>query len=87
MQIPALFGHQAFAVNYYYEAYGFSPERHALQQLLSAPTWSHAIDEAAAKYHWTHLLVRRDFSHPAVIPLEKIFENDVYTVFRFKPPA
>jgi hypothetical protein len=84
MQIPALFGHQAFAVNYYYEAYPFSPERHELQQLLSAPRWTDAIDQAAAGHHWTHLLIRKDYPHPAVIPLETVFENAVYAVFRFK---
>ena len=34
MQIPALFGHQAFAINYAYEVYDFSAERQQLQQLL-----------------------------------------------------
>lgn len=83
MQIPALFGHQAFAVNYFYEFFSFSNERHALQQLLSAPQWTSAIDQAASAYHWTHLLIRKDYPHPTSIPLEKTFENDAYAVFRF----
>jgi hypothetical protein len=71
MQIPALFGHQAFAVNYIYEKYSFSSE------------WRDAISEAARTYHWTHLLIRKDYVHPDPIPLERLFENQFYVVFRF----
>ena len=39
MQIPAIFGHQAFAVNYAHEAV---EERRPLQQLLQQPMWSDA---------------------------------------------
>ena len=83
MQIPALFGHQAFAVNFAYEVFEFSRERHALQPLLQAEQWSDAIDEAARLYGWTHLLIRRDYAHPASIPLEQIFVNEFYEVYRF----
>ncbi len=83
MQIPALFGHQAFAVNYVYEAYDFSAERMTLQQLLKGAHWNPAIDAAARQYHWTHLLIRKDYPHPDGIPLERIFDNDFYSVFRF----
>ena len=44
MQIPAIFGHQAFAVNYAHEAV---EERRPLQQLLQQPAWSDAILDAA----------------------------------------
>ena len=84
MQIPALFGHQAFAVNYAYEVFAFSRERHALQPLLQAEQWSDAIDEAARRYGWTHLLIRRDYAHPASIPLERIFGSELYEVYRFR---
>jgi hypothetical protein len=80
MQIPALFGHQAFAVNYAHEAV---EERRELQQLLQRPEWSDAIPEAARTHHWTHLVIRKDYVHPAPIPLEQIFENQFYAVFRF----
>jgi hypothetical protein len=86
MQIPALFGHQAFAVNYAYEFYDFSPQRQDLQGLLRSEEWSPAIDEAARAHQWTHLLVRKDYPHPSVIPLALVFENDVYSVFRFGSP-
>ena len=81
MQLPALFGHQAFAVNYAYEVV---PEgRRELQTLLQQPEWSDAIPEAARTHHWTHLVIRKDYVHPAPIPLEQVFENDFYAVFLF----
>jgi hypothetical protein len=80
MQIPALFGHQAFAVNYAHEAV---EERRDLQRLLQQPDWTGAILEAARTHHWTHFLVRKDYPHPSSIPLEQIFENESYAVFRF----
>lgn len=84
MQIPAIFGHQAFAVNYAYEIYPFSRERRRLQDLLQTPEWSEAIAEAAGRYRWTHLVIRKDYVHPAPIPLERIFENRSYAVYRFQ---
>jgi hypothetical protein len=83
MQIPALFGHQAFAVNYAYELFEFSRDRRELQTLLQAPEWSDAIDQAAGQYRWSHLLIRKDYMHPASIPLQRIFENESYAVYRF----
>ena len=83
MQIPALFGHQAFAVNYAYEVFEFSRDRRALQALLEAEQWSSEIDDAARTYGWTHLLIRKDYVHPVPIPLEQVFENESYAVYRF----
>jgi hypothetical protein len=85
LQIPALFGHRAFAVNFVYEHYSFSEERRAAQELLQAPEWNAAIDEAAERYGWTHLLIRKDYAHPKAIPLQKQFDSDAYSVFRFNP--
>jgi hypothetical protein len=83
MQIPALFGHQAFAVNYAYEIYEFSRERRELQTLLQTEAWSDDIAHAARKYRWTHLLIHKEYRHPSPIPLEKIFENESYAVYFF----
>jgi hypothetical protein len=83
MQIPALFGHQAFAVNYAYEVVPSPRERRELQGLLQQPAWSEQILEAARTHRWTHLLIRKDYVHPAPVPLEQIFENEFYAVFRF----
>jgi hypothetical protein len=84
MQIPALFGHQAFAVNYAYEVFEFSRSRQALQPLLQAEAWSPAIDEAARVHGWTHLLIHKDYVHPRPVPLERVFENQRYAVYRFE---
>jgi hypothetical protein len=83
MQIPALFGHQAFAINYAYEVYDFSVERQRLQQLLESREWSPLIDDAARRYGWTHLIIRKDYPHPDQIPLIKVFDGPEYEVFRF----
>ena len=83
MQIPALFGHQAFAINYAYEVYDFSAERQQLQQLLEGPEWVPMIDEAARRYGWTHLIIRKDYPHPDPIPLTKVFDSPEYAVFQF----
>ena len=80
MQIPALFGHQAFAVNYAHEAV---EERRGLQELLQRLEWSDAIMDAARTHHWTHLVIRKDYVHPATIPLAQVFENPFYSVYRF----
>jgi hypothetical protein len=83
MQIPALFGHQAFAVNYAYEVVPSPRERRELQTLLQERQWSDRILEAARTHEWTHLLIRKDYVHPAPIPLELLFENEFYAVYRF----
>ena len=80
-QIPAVFGHQAFAVNYAYEVVG--EERRGLQKLLEQQEWAGEILAAAQTHHWTHLLIRKDYPHPTPIPLERIFDNDEYAVYRF----
>jgi signal transduction histidine kinase len=80
MQIPALFGHQAYAVNYAHEAV---EERRPLQRLLQQPAWSDAILDAARAHGWTHLLIRKDYVHPVPVPLERIFDNQFYEVYRF----
>jgi hypothetical protein len=80
IQIPALFGHQAFSVDFAGEPI---EDRRELQRLLQRPTWTDAISTAARTYHWTHLLIRKDYVHPRPIPFPQIFENDAYAVYRF----
>jgi len=80
IQIPALFGHQGFSVDFAGEPI---EDRRELQRLLQRPEWSDAISSAARQYHWTHLLIRKDYVHPRPIPLMPIFENDSYVVYRF----
>jgi hypothetical protein len=81
MQIPALFGHRAFAVNFEYEDYHASPTRRQAQGLLQQGNWTDAIDRAAREHGWTHLLIRNDYKHPDPIPLDKVFDNGTYSVY------
>jgi hypothetical protein len=83
LQIPALFGHHAFAVNYVYEVVPFAEERRDLQRMLQGAEWSDAIPDTARRYGWTHLLIRKDYVHPAPVPLLQLFENESYVVYRF----
>jgi len=83
MQIPALFGHTAFAVNFAYEHYGFSEARRAAQNLVRAAEWDVRIAGAAREHGWSHLLIRQDYPHPSSIPLPKLFDNGTYAVYRF----
>jgi hypothetical protein len=83
MQIPALFGHRAFAVNFEYEDYDASPARRQAQALLQQDTWTDGIDRAAQEHDWTHLLIRNDYTHPDPIPLDRIFDIGTYSVYRF----
>jgi hypothetical protein len=79
-QIPAIFGHQAFAVNYAYEDV---ETRKPLQELLRQTEWSDDILDAARSHGWTHLLVHKAYQHPAPIPLPRLFESEQYEVYRF----
>lgn len=86
MQVPALFGHQAFAVNYAYERFEFSGTRLELHAPLQRNEWTDAILASARAHGWTHFLVRKDYTHPDAIPLQEIFANEDYSVYRFAGP-
>lgn len=81
MQIPAIFGHQAFAANTSFEPYPEAAERVALQMRLQAPLWDPSILPAARKAGWTHILIHKLAPYPQDIPLNKIFENERYAVY------
>ena len=87
MQVPALFGHQAFAVNYAYERFEFSKARMELHEPLQRNEWSDDILASARAHGWTHFLVRKNYTHPDTIPLEQTFENADYAVYRFANPT
>ena len=87
MQIPSLFGHQAYAVNFVYENYPDSKNRLDQQYKFRDRIWDPELMELAQKLGWTHLLIHRDAPHSDHIPLEKIFENKKYYVYVFKVEA
>jgi hypothetical protein len=83
MQIPAVWGHQAFAVNYRYETFVFSEDRRKIQALLASEEWSPELEDLARMHGWTHLLIHKPYVHPKGIPLARIFESDRYAVYQF----
>lgn len=83
MQIPALFGHQAYAANTFYEPYPDAARRVALQQSLAADSWDTNSNLIAREQGWTHLLIHKLAPHPREIPLVKVFENQRYSVYTF----
>jgi hypothetical protein len=83
-QLPALFGHQAYAVDFLYERYPDSKERLELQRKFQKSKWKPELESLAQQLGWTHLVIRRAAPHPKEIPLPLIFENNTYQVYVFK---
>ncbi|MBD3306593.1 hypothetical protein GF339_09275 [candidate division KSB3 bacterium] len=84
LQFPALFGHQAYAINFTYEWYPDSEERLRRQQAFRQSGWNVAWERWAKELGWTHLVIHRDSPHPESIPLPRIFENKEYQVYTFE---
>ena len=84
MQIPAIFGHQAYAANTVYEVYTDVGQRLAWQRLLANSTWDPEIVEIARDQGWTHLLINKGAPHPSRIPLKMLFDNTNYSVYAFE---
>ncbi len=85
MQIPALFGHQAYAVNTSFEPYPEAPDRLSEQRILTESIWDPTVLSIAGERGWTHILIHKLAPHPRDIPLEKTFENERYAVYAIEP--
>jgi hypothetical protein len=83
MQIPALFGHQAYAANTRYERDPTAERRIAQQARLARKAWDPELPRIAAEESWTHLLIHKGAPYPEEIPLTAQFENDRYIVYTF----
>ncbi|MDH4317755.1 MAG: DUF2298 domain-containing protein [Desulfobulbaceae bacterium] len=81
MQIPAIFGQQAYAVNFIYEHYPESLKRLEEQQLFRSATWNPKLHVLAEQKGWTHLLIRLAAPHPEQIPYPLIGQNSEYQLF------
>lgn len=81
MQIPAIFGHQAYAVNFVYEHYPESEKRLEEQQLFRSAVWNPKLENLAERNGWTHLLIRLAAPHPELIPYTLIGQNSEYQLF------
>lgn len=82
MQIPAVFGHHAYFVDATNDRFAVTAARRDRQRRLQQPAWDADLAGLAAREGWTHVLVRRDWPHPASIPLPLVAQNDAYVLFR-----
>jgi hypothetical protein len=85
-QLAGIFGHQNFSSNLIYG--GLSREesiRYAgLVTLFQAKTWpSTQIDYLREKFPITHLLIHKNYMYADDIPLDLVYENKDYAVYRF----
>jgi len=87
MQIPAIFGQQAYAINFVYEHYPDSKQRLLEQQLFRSSVWDLKSEVLAKRNGWTHLLIRLAAPHPAHIPLTLINQNSEYQLFSMVKPV
>lgn len=83
LQFTALFGHQAYAIDFYHDQYYDADNRLALQQRFRQPVWDSELTQIASQLGWTHLVIHRVSPHPTQIPLSRVFENDAYQVYAF----
>jgi hypothetical protein len=83
MQIPALFGHQAYAANTTYERDASADLQDAQQARLAQDAWDPEILRIAVEEGWTHLLIHKRAAYPQDIPLAELFENERYIVYAF----
>ena len=79
-QIPAVMGHQAFALPGYDRYTGWD-ERVLLQRALAQPTVPCETLEELARRGVTHILLHTKWSHPASLPLAKTYQGVAYVVY------
>lgn len=84
-QFPALFGHQAYDVNFDYEPFSDSGTRLLEQRRFTQDPWDPGLESLARTLGWTHLVIHLTAPHAKVIPLPLLFENSEYRVYEFQP--
>jgi len=86
LQLAGIFGHRNLASNL---EYGGISKVDALQysklvRLFQAAIWPAAeIAIVREKTGITHLLIHKPYAHANDIPLQRLYENDAYAVYRF----
>jgi hypothetical protein len=86
LQLAGIFGHRNLAANLEYGGLGQEEARRYLKlvRLFQATAWPAAeialLREATGL---THLLIHKSYAHAADIPLQRLYENGEYTVYRF----
>lgn len=82
--ISALYGHRCYLCNWDGDQdIAGADQRFAEVKLLRTETWPPELSSIAAKNGWTHLIVRKDGPHAKVIPLQLVYENNDYQLYRF----
>jgi hypothetical protein len=84
-QLAGIFGHRNLASNF---AYGFNRDEGILYvellKLFQSEDWpARQIALLKQKVPITHLLIHKQYRHARDIPLELVFENSRYAVYRF----
>lgn len=85
MQVPAIFGHQAYAVNLVYEPFEGAAHRLAMQRLLLTDIDPERLLAIADAEGWTHLLLFKREPYPSRLPGRKLFENALYVAIDLFP--
>lgn len=86
MQIPALFGHQAYACNPRYEQFPDALRRIEKQRMLNGGVWGAEHDAAAAAEGWTHVLIHKPAPAVAGIPGRVLHDGPRYRVHELAAP-
>jgi hypothetical protein len=86
-QLSAIYGHHGFNAELYYLKsllnQNHSDDRIIITELLQKPEWNDSIVKIAAKNKVTHLLVHKQYTHPGLIPLSRLFENKDFVLYKF----
>lgn len=90
LQFAGILGHRNLATNFEYRKTALArvPElrerKEKITRLFCGDHWM--VEEVAAlkhRYGVTHLVIHRHYPHPSDIPLERVYENSDYIVYRF----
>ncbi len=85
-QLAGLFGHRYLVTNLVYQGLGEEKRRlyTALVRLFQVRTWPGAqMEYLRQKFPVTHVLIHQQYPHADDIPLELVYKNADYAVYRF----
>jgi uncharacterized membrane-anchored protein len=83
VQIPAIYGHQAYASNFKYEHAPGYEEKKKQYRLLQKTNWDRSLNKAVLENNWSVFLVKKGVPFPTDGPFDKTFENQEYAVYMF----
>jgi hypothetical protein len=83
VQIPAIYGHQAYASNFKYEHVKDYDEKKMQYRLLQKTRWDRTLNSIVLRNNWSTFLVKKALPFPVDGPFDRIFENSEYAVYVF----